>query len=342
MEKQGSKRVTMLDVAESAGVSYQTVSRVINDHPNVAPETRKRVLAIIRQMNYRPNKAARSLAARQSRTLAVITYNMKFYGPAQMVVNIEQSAREAGYDLIFSNFDPTRDDDIHSVADQVLQWSVDGVLMIAQVASAQYDMLVEQLAGTPLIQIDNKPGAATPSVIVDQYAGSRMATEYLLTLGHERICEISGPLHSFASMSRHEGWAQTLEAVGILPGTSIEGDWTALSGYSAAQQLIEQQEFTAIVAGNDQMALGAIRALREHGLRVPTDVSVVGFDDVPEAAFFSPPLTTIRQDFSELGRKGLAYLVELIQMPTALQEQQVIQPQLIVRESTAPPTIATG
>lgn len=335
MEKPGSKRVTMLDVARLAGVSYQTVSRVINHHPSVAPSTRVRVLEVIKQLNYRPNKAARSLAARQSRTIAVITYNMKFYGPTQMVINIEQSAREAGYDLIFSNFDPTRDDDLTTIADQLLQWSVDGVLIIAQVNSPSYNKLAEQFAGTPLIQIDNRPGAETPSIIVDQRYGTELVTRHLLELGHEQICEISGPLHSFASVARHEGWQDTMARAGLQHGASIQGDWSAESGYQAAQQLLQQHSFTALVVGNDQMALGAMSALTQHGLRVPEDVSVVGFDDVPEAAYFSPPLTTVRQDFSELGRKGLEYLVELIQTPETPHEQRIIKPALVARESTA-------
>jgi DNA-binding LacI/PurR family transcriptional regulator len=335
--KPDRKRVTMMDVAEASGVSYQTVSRVINNHPSVAPGTRERVLEAIQKLNYRPNKAARSLATRQSHTLAVITYNMRFFGPTQMIVNIEQSAREAGYDLIFSNFDPLRDSDVGAIADSVLQWSVDGILIIAQVASAAYDELVTQFRDIPLIQIDNEPGATTPSIIVNQYTGSRAITQHLIDLGHRDICEITGPRYAFGALARHNAWQDALADADLSPLPSYEGDWSAASGYTIMQRLLAECHFTALVAGNDQMALGAISALREHGLRVPEDVSVVGFDDIPEAAYFAPPLTTVRQDFNELGRQGLAYLVELIQVPGTLHEQRVIAPQLVMRGSTCPP-----
>ncbi len=335
--KPDRKRVTMMDVAEASGVSYQTVSRVINNHPSVAPATRSRVLHMIQKLNYRPNKAARSLATRQSQTLAVITYNMRFFGPTQMMVNIEQSAREAGYDLIFSNFDPLRDNDVSAIADSVLQWSVDGIIIIAQVASAAYDELVTQFRDIPLIQIDNAPGTTTPSIIVDQYTGSRDITQHLIDLGHQHICEITGPRYAFGALARHNGWQDALAASDLNPLPSYEGDWSAESGYHITQRLLAECDFTALVAGNDQMALGAISALRQHGRRVPEDVSVVGFDDIPEATYFDPPLTTVRQDFNEVGQQGITYLIELIQMPNAPHEQRVIAPQLMLRSSTCPP-----
>ncbi|MCC6613968.1 MAG: substrate-binding domain-containing protein [Anaerolineae bacterium] len=337
IEKSVVKRVTMLDVAKQAGVSYQTVSRVINHHPSVAPDTRERVLQVIQALNYRPNKAARSLAARQSRTIAVITYTMAYYGPTQMVVNIERNAREAGYDVIFSNIEPMSGDGIDAAIERLTQWAVDGVLLIAPVASNRYAHLVEEVSDIPLIQIDIAPGATVPSVIVDQHYGSRIITEHLISLGHRQICEISGPLYWFGALARHQGWLQALKDAGLAPTASIEGDWTAEGGYAAALALMDKHRFTALVVGNDQMALGAISALHERGIRVPEDVSVVGFDDIPESAYFLPPLTTIRQDFSELGRKGLDCLVALIQRAGDRGGQHVITPELVVRGSTAPP-----
>ncbi|MBE0689324.1 MAG: substrate-binding domain-containing protein [Anaerolineae bacterium] len=337
IEKPVIKRVTMLDVAKQAGVSYQTVSRVINHHPSVAPETRERVLSVIGALNYRPNKAARSLAARQSRTIAVITYTMAYYGPTQMVVNIERNAREAGYDVIFSNIEPMSGDGIDAAVERLTQWAVDGVLLIAPVASNRYAHLVQEVSDIPLIQIDIAPGAPVPSVIVDQRYGSRIITQHLISLGHRRICEISGPLYWFGALARHEGWQETIKNANLEPVASVEGDWTAKSGYAAAQSLLDKHRFTALVVGNDQMALGAISALHARGVRVPEDVSVVGFDDIPESAYFLPPLTTIRQDFSELGRQGLDYLVGLIQGLQDGDGQHVITPELVVRDSTAPP-----
>ena len=329
-------RVTMMDVAHRAGVSYQTVSRVINDHPNVAVETRARVLAVISELNYRPNKAARSLATRKSQTLAMITYSMKYYGPTQMVINVEQCARESGYDLIFSNIDGLTGAGMDATIDSLFRWAVDGILLIAPVASSHYEYMVQQFRHTPLIQLDNVPGSPHPSVIIDQNAGSCAITRHLIELGHQQIACITGPMNWFGAAARHRGWLDALTEAGLTPAASTAGDWTAQGGYEAAGRLLDNHDFTALVVANDQMAVGVIRALSERGLCVPRDVSVVGFDDIPEAAYFSPPLTTIRQDFSALGRQGLQYLIQLIQDPT-LSGQRVIQPQFVLRESTASP-----
>jgi len=328
-----NKRTTMLDVARLAGVSYQTVSRVLNTHPNVAPETRDRVLRIIDEMKYRPSQAARSLAARRSQSLAVITYTMQHYGPTQMIANIDRFVREAGYDLIVVHVDPLSSASMDAAVDRILRWSADGVLMIAPIKNAYYLQLVDEFANTPLIQIDIAPGSATPSVIVDQREGSRLMTQLLLDSGHRRICEISGPLDWFGAMARHQGMRDALGA--IEPVASIAGDWTAESGYSAMTALLNRQDlaFTALVIGNDQMALGAMSALRERGLHVPDDISIGGYDDIPEAAYFSPALTTVRQDFSELARQGVTYLIDLIEESGRARGQQVIAPQLIQRQS---------
>lgn len=338
MNKPAPRRVTMRDVAERSGVSYQTVSRVINGHPSVASQTRARVLQAIADLNYRPSKAARSLAARRSNTLAVITYSMKYYGPTQMVVNIEQCAREAGYDLIYSDIDPLTGNGVNMVIDRLLRWSVEGIMLIAPVASSHYDHLVRQFQDIPLIQIDNKPGAEGASVIVDQECGSRVITEHLISLGHECICEIRGPMNWFGAAARHRGFVKALHDADLKSVASVEGNWMAQSGYEACQRLLAGNDFTAIVVANDQMALGAMRALSEAGRRVPDDVSVVGFDDIPEAAYFAPPLTTIQQDFAALGRQGLQYLIDLIQQTDDAGGQRVIKPHLVERGSTLPPT----
>jgi DNA-binding LacI/PurR family transcriptional regulator len=164
-----------------------------------------------------------------------------------------------------------------------------------------------------------------------------MATQHLIDLGHRDICEVSGPLHWYGAVARHDSWRATLKAAGIAPGMSIEGDWTAVSGYAAAQKLIEANaKFTALVVGNDQMALGAMRALRQYQYRIPDDVSVVGFDDIPEAICFEPPLTTVRQDFEALASQSVEYLVDLIQHPDMPLQQRVLYPALILRQSTRP------
>lgn len=333
-----ARRITINDVARQAGVSYQTVSRVINNHPHVAKATRTRVLQAIDELGYQPNKAAQSLASSRSKTLGLIVSGMGFFGPAQMVVNIEGAARAAGYDLILSSLADASVTAMRASIDVLSGWRVDGILAITPRQSEASEQVGALCAPIPYVQIDLNQGAPTPSVLVDQAYGSRLATQHLLDLGHRHLCEISGPLDWFGAVARHQAWLGTLAEAGVTPGPSLEGDWSAQGGYAAAQRLLEQGAFfTALVVGNDQMALGAIRALREQGLRIPRDVSVVGFDDIPEAVFFEPPLTTVRQDFDALGSKGVEYLIDRMEHPAAPAEQRVIYPQFVERLSTAPP-----
>jgi len=332
------RRNTLRDVADRAGVSYQTVSRVINHHPYVAEETRVRVLDAIAALGYQPNKVAQSLAGRRSQTLAVITFGMDYYGPAQMVINIEHAAKAAGYDLIFANIAQPNSDSIRAAMARLGRWQVDGMILITPVPGIDYEDIAGQQPHTPLVLMDAPLGSTTPSVVVDQGYGGRLVTQHLIDLGHHALCEISGPLDWFGAVARHQSWLDTLHEAGLKPGLSIEGDWTALGGYHAARRLLDSgAPFTGLVVGNDQMALGALRAMHERGLRIPEDVSVVGFDDIPEACCFEPPLTTVRQDFDSLGRQGITYLVERIEAPDTPVAQRVIYPELVVRASTAPP-----
>jgi len=328
-----SQRVTIHDVAELSQVSYQTVSRVINNHPNVAKETRERVLAAIAQLDYHLNKAAQSLASGRSRTIATIAFGLDYYGPAQMAIHIEKAAHAAGYDLILFNAADTTKESLRLAIQRIQRWQVDGVLVITPTLSASYDELAA-LRHMPVVQIDPQQGSPFPSVAIDQRLGSEMVTEYLIHLGHQHICEIRGPQDWFGAVARHEGWLETMQRHGLEPGESVEGNWTAKSGYDAAQALLASGEvFTALVVGNDQMALGAVHALNAASYRVPEDVSIVGFDDIPEAAYFNPPLTTIRQDFAALGRLGMEYLIECINQPDQPPQQRLVQPHFVERRS---------
>lgn len=329
-------RATIHDVARHAEVSYQTVSRVVNNHPSVSSDTRARVKAAIRELGYHPNKVAKSLVGNQSHTLAIMTFGMSHYGPTQMVLNIERAAKSLGYDLIFSNITEASYEHIQKALGSLAGRQVDGILAISPVVGISYQEMVELCWDVPIVQIDPEFGLEVPSVIVDQKYGSQLATEHLIRLGHQQIAEISGPLNWFGAIARHEQWLETMHQAGLTPMMSVEGDWSAKSGYNAAQRLItEDRGITALVVGNDQMALGAIYALHEHNLRVPYDISIVGFDDIPESAFFSPPLTTVQQDFNQLGEIGVKYLLELVHNPNTSIEQHVILPKLIIRNSTS-------
>ncbi len=336
------RRATMVDVARAAGVSHQTVSRVINGSASVSPGTRDRVLLVIKQLNYYPNRAARSLAARQTRTLALITYDLSYYGPTQMVVHIERAARQAGYDLMLANMDPSSQDDLSVLAGRIGQWAIDGALLLAPVVGIAYTQLAALTRPIPLLLIDVEPGASVPSVIIDQQKGSMLITDYLIRLGHRSIGHISGPQEWYGAVARQQGFLQAMAEQGLEPVACMEGAWTAESGYQAALYILDNSQATAIVAANDQMALGAIAAAAARGLRVPEDLSIVGFDDLPEARYFSPPLTTVRQDFSALGRCGLQRLLYLIENPDVPCAQHVIDTDLVIRQSVAPPPGSVG
>ena len=335
MPERQTKKATLYDVAESAGVSYQTVSRVINGSPHVSPQTLERVQAAIRKLDYQPNRAARTLASRRSNTLEVVFFGITLYGPTRMLTGVERSARELGYQLIYSNVE---DDDprvVEAAINSLSEHLVDGAIMITPVQDPIFDDLIKVCRDVPFVQLDAPPDAKTPSVVIDQAYGSRLVTQHLIDCEHRHIAEISGPMYWHDAIARHKSWLATLERNGLAAGESIEGDWTAESGYQAARMLLKRNStFTAIVAGNDQMALGAMRALREQGLNIPGDVSIVGFDDIPEAAYFEPPLTTVRQDFAALGKQSVEYLVEMIREREVAIHQRVLYPTLIERSST--------
>lgn len=333
----GSRRYTMHDVARLSGVSYQTVSRVINHHPYVADDTRDRVLEVIARLGYRPNRAAQSLAGYRSRTLAMTTFGMNNYGPAQMVIHIEQAAREARYDLILANVTDTTVESMQAAIDRLLHWEVDGLLFITPIIGITYDDLVMLCGKKPIVQIGIEPGVNSPSVAIDQHHGTELVARHLLELGHRHIAEIRGPTPWIDAHARHQTFVRVLGEAGIALRAEAQGDWSSRSGYEMTHQLLNGgAHFTALFAANDQMALGAIRALNERGRRVPEDISVVGFDDIPEAAYFTPPLTTVRQDFDLLGQQGIEYLLaRLTDVDTPLR-QRLIVPRFIRRSSTAP------
>jgi LacI family transcriptional regulator len=332
MTDSSEKRATLYDVAAYAGVSYQTVSRVINGNPHVSAKTLKRVQEAILALDYQPNKAARTLVTRRSYTLEVITVGTSHFGPAQMMTSVERAARGRGYKLIFTNIEDMRESEILDVLDGLN--SVDGAIIITPIRNEMYDRLTQECP-RPFVKVGAQPGIQLPSLVIDQALGSRLATRHLIALGHTEIAEIGGPYHWYDAAARHQGFLEELQASGLKHVPTAESDWTAAGGYDACLRLIaSEQPFTALVVGNDQMALGAMRALREQGLRVPEDVSVVGFDDIPEAAYFEPPLTTVQQDFGALGGQAVEYLIEILNNPETPLHQRVLYPRLVVRQST--------
>jgi DNA-binding LacI/PurR family transcriptional regulator len=328
----------MADVARLAGVSHQTVSRVINAHPSVNPETRVRVETAIAQLGYRRNTAARALVTRSTRVLGVISVDTSNYGPSSTLFAIEGAARAAGYFLNFVSLRHVDRQHMVEAVDHLMGAGVEGLVAIAPLRSA-----VEALRGVstdvPLVEVEATDVFAESGVVVDQRGGAQTATRHLLQLGHETVVHVSGPTGWLEAEARVRGWQSALSDAGREAREVLEGDWSPRSGFEAGRQLagpVSRGEVTAVFVGNDQMALGLIRALTEAGLAVPGDVSVVGFDDIPESAFYLPPLTTLRQDFEEVGRRCIALLLARMR-GESVPVRPAIQPELLIRESTAAP-----
>jgi DNA-binding LacI/PurR family transcriptional regulator len=331
----------MADVAKLAGVSEMTVSRVLNGSASVRPATRDRVLDAMREFDYHPNPAARALVTGRSSTVGVVSMDSTLFGPASTLFGLEQAARAAGYVVTVASVRDLTRDSIAGAVDRLHRQGVEGVLVIAPHVAAQ-TALREVPKTLPLVVVEAGTGGGFPVVAVDQSAGAKMATEHLLGLGHRTVWHLAGPSDWLEAQARERAWRAALEAAGAPVPAVLRGDWSARSGYELGRELAEQDGVTAVFAANDQMSLGLLRALGEAGIRVPFDISVVGFDDVPEAEFFTPPLTTVRQDFDEVGKRGMALL--LAQLETSQPENKrgargrrvSIKPSLVLRASTAP------
>jgi LacI family transcriptional regulator len=324
----------MLDVAKLAGVSYQTVSRVINDHPYVSKEARQRVEAAITALDYRPNKAATKLASKSSKIIATVLYGSWFPGLAEIALNVELAAKTSGFDVILINITEPKSQLVEAL-DHVKAWAVDGIILIVPVQGLSFAELEAACGRIPFVLVDTYQAPDTPSVVIDEAYGTRQLVEHLIQQGHRTFAEISGPLDWFNAQVRHQACLQTLADHHLTPPFHAEANWTVSAGYRATKTLLaEKRPFSAVIAASDSMALGAMRALHEAGLCVPDDVSVVGFDDIPEAAYFTPPLTTVRRNLIQLGMIGFEYLMQRMDDLDAPPEQRVLLPRIMFRGST--------
>jgi DNA-binding LacI/PurR family transcriptional regulator len=333
-DRAGARRPVMADVARLAGVSHQTVSRVLNEHPSVSDETRRRVETAIVQLGYRRNTAARALVTRRTSTLGVISVDTSQYGPAHTIFGIEEAARRAGYFINFASLREINRQAMRAALDHLTDASVDGIVVIAPVRAA-VEAVHGQSLDVPLVMVETSDRTDDLTVVVDQVAGARMATRHLLDLGHLTVLHVRGPETWVEADARARGWlAELAQARAVIPDV-LTGDWSAASGYAAGLEIARRRDVTAVFAANDQMSLGIMRALYEAGRSVPADISIVGFDDMPEAEYFHVPLTTVRQDFAEVGGRCIERLLALIDGRTAPM-RTAIQPELIVRASSGP------
>jgi DNA-binding LacI/PurR family transcriptional regulator len=323
-------------VARLAGVSHQTVSRVINGSAHVRPETRDRVVAAMEKLDYRPNPVARALVTGRSKTLGVLTFDTTLYGPASTLLGVERAAHAAGYFVSIVSLEALNRTAVMRAVDRLRAVGVDGMLVIApHVASTR--ALSELPTNLPIVAVEAGPREGVAVAAVDQYQGARLATEHLLELGHTTVHHLAGPQDWLEAQQRVEGWRDALDAARAEGSASVRGDWSARSGYERGRQVLKLPDAAAIFVANDQMALGLLRRLHEEGREVPGDVSIVGFDDIPEAEYFTPPLTTVRQDFNEMGRRGLHLLLEEIAVGKRSTGRATVPATLVVRSSTSAP-----
>ncbi|GAA1767191.1 LacI family DNA-binding transcriptional regulator [Agromyces humatus] len=335
-EAQRTRAPSIRDVARLAGVSHQTVSRVLNHHPSIRPETKQRVLDVMAELQYKPNRAARALVTSRSRIIGILSASSTQYGPASSIAAIETAARASGYWISTANLEST---DAASIADALAHLaaqSIEGLVVIAPQVRV-LETLAKMSIDVPFVTLQSTGDEPVRTLSVDQIAGARLATRHLIELGHRNIYHLAGPQDWIEAEARMRGFLDEMSAQDVPTTAPILGDWTADFGYYAGRELLTVRDFTAIFASNDQMALGLMHAVRDAGLDVPGDVSIIGFDDVPEAAHFWPPLTTVRQDFAELGRRCVALLLGDID-PAVVEHHSTIVPELIVRGSTGRPS----
>lgn len=330
------RRVSMADVARHAGVSPITVSRVANGYEGVVEDTRRQVLQAMRELGYRPNSAARALKSGRFRTIGVITFTLSTTGNMRTIDAIATYAAAAGYAITLLPVAAPTQGGVHGAFSRLHELAVDAVIVIMEVRLLD-SAAVALPPGVHAVVVDSDAGDRYAVVDTDQADGARQAVEHLLGLGHKTVWHVGGPDSSFSARNRVSAWRAELERHGAPIPRLITGDWTAGSGYNAGLELAEEPDCTAVFVANDQMALGVYRALAERGRRVPEDVSIVGFDDVPEAANYTPPLTTVHQDFGEVGRRCLERVLQQLHEGTSVVGTTLVPTTLVVRASTAGP-----
>ncbi|MGY6020026.1 LacI family DNA-binding transcriptional regulator [Streptomyces spinosirectus] len=338
----------MTEVARAAGVSQKTVSRVVNGEPHVSPEVRDRVLRVVRELDYRPNNAARALLLGRYRRIGVVSPGSALYGPSSLLIALERAVQQAGYSFALAGTREGERSDmgvhrdavrgrVSGAVESLLEQGVDGIVLSEPIDDGTPLRLG---ADVPVVSLGGGlEGAGGVGAVVglDGVAAARTATEHLLSLGHRTVWHIPGPRNWWAARDRMRGWREALAAGGAPePPLPLEGDWSPASGYAAGRQLVRLADVTAVFAANDDMALGALRAFAEAGLSVPGDVSVVGYDDTPAAAYLSPPLTTVRQDFAAIATRAVDVLIALIEHRSVPAGHARLEGELTVRSSTGP------
>ncbi len=328
---------SVIDVARVSGVSAQTVSRVINGHASVRPSTRARVQQALHELGYVPNRAARALVTGRTGTIGIVSYDVTYFGPASVLHAVQGAARERGYAVHVATAADITADAIAEVVQEVARHGVDGIVVDTPQLVAQ--PLIDLPPRTPpLLFVTSLGSPSKPAVGIDDVTGVRRLIGHLIELGHTRIAQISGSQGWFDADGRVLVWREVLREHGLRDDLLWRGDWTPQSGYDAAREILEATDATAIFAANDSMALGALKAAADAGRSVPSDLSIVGYDDSPESPYFMPALTSVNQNFAALGELCMETLIRLVEEGTAPDERILVTPSLRVRASSAPPS----
>ncbi len=327
---------TIAEVAARAGVSTQTVSRALLSRPRISAATRERVLNLVREMGYLPNRNAQTLASTKSNLIGLITHALADIGPTQTLVQLEEAAKTRGFNVIVIDVDENPQS-IRAAVDQLCAYRVLGIQVNFPLRT-DFGIFRDIGRRVPVVLHDVRVGPEVASVVFRHGKGAQLLTEHLLALGHRKLAYLGGPKTWIAEHERRQSWLRTLRRAGLSPGAVFHGDWTAATAYAQAKELLQQHrgKFSAVVVGSDMMAVGLLRALSEEGVAVPTEVSVGSFGDFSIASFLTPALTTVRQDFAQVGLRGFACLLSLLEDPGSPLQQLNLEPELKIRESTAP------
>ena len=337
-----TKSMTLYDVAKHANVSYQTVSRVINQAEHVSDKTRRKVEAAMQSLNYVPNRVAQQLAGKLSQNIGLVTSNLSLHAPSQIASAIKSQASKLHFNVMISMIEQPDVDACKSAVNSLLSQRVDGLIVNIPLENEQVHAITEMCGNVPALFLDVLPDLDIDSITFDATTGTHLAIEHLVKQGHQHIALLNGPQTSVSARLRLEGWQQALAQHQLIAAAQLQGDWSSQSGYLQTLVLLGLGvTFTALLVANDQMALGALRALNESGLSVPGQVSVIGYDDTEDSACFIPPLTTIKQDFKALGGASVDRLIEKIHSPNQLLQTTVLPVTLIERKTTAQPGSST-
>ena len=337
--------VTLRDVAARAGVSPKSVSRVVNHQGEIREATRQRIQTAIEDLGYRPNVLARSLIQQRTNTLAAVAWGIEYFGPSRTITGIEHQAEDLGYSVILILVREPGNHNQKQIVDSLLSRRVDGIVWAVPEVGENRDWLradgLDKLPPIVFLSMHGEPGVNV--VAVDNRGGARKATRHLIENGRRRIGIVNGPMAWWEARERHAGWRSAVEAEGLPAADSlvVESYWSSAGGEGAMQELLDREpDIDAVFASSDQIALGALRAIHDSGRRVPEDIAIVGFDNIPESEYFRPSLTTVRQGLADVGRTAVRQVHQLIETHSQVSEAlsgavTTIQPELIIRASSS-------